>query len=273
MKQVQKIIKYLAIGFGIFLTVNIIGVIVFGVLSLMGINQIGNIIESDVETITYNEEYEDIENIKLDIKYAELTIKIGETLKIEADKVNEDWKINQDGKTLKISNVGKSWGIYNETPRLIIYLPETIKLEKTEINFGAGKADIEYLDSRILELDFGAGKVTMENIRADRTDIECGAGEVIISNADLNNIKIESGVGRLEYSGYMRGKSKMICGVGEIKLDLKGGMDNYTFSLEKGIGEMKLNGESIKKDTQIGNGENYIEVDGGVGAARIKTEE
>ena len=33
MKQAQKIIKYLAIGFGIFLTINIIGWIVFGVCS------------------------------------------------------------------------------------------------------------------------------------------------------------------------------------------------------------------------------------------------
>lgn len=273
MKQAQKIIKYLAIGFGIFLTINIIGWIVFGVFSLMGINQIGNMMGRNVDMITYNEEYQDIENIKLDIKYAELTIKEGETLRVEAEKVNEDWKIKQDGKTLKISNVGKSWGVYNDTPILIIYIPETIKLEKTEIDFGAGRADIQYLGSRILDLDFGAGKVTINNIIAERADIECGAGEVIIENADLNNLKLEAGVGKLEYFGDIRGKSKINCGVGEIELKLKGGIDNYTFSLERGIGEMNLNGESIKKDTNIGNGDNYIEIDGGVGAVRIKTEE
>lgn len=273
MKQAQKIIKYLAIGFGIFLTINIIGWIVFGVCSLMGINQIGNIMGRNVEMITYSEEYQDIENIKLDIKYAELTIKSGETLKVEAEKVNEDWKIKQDGKTLKISNVGKSWGLYNETPVLIIYVPETMKLEKTELDFGAGRADIQYLESRIVDLDFGAGKVTMSNIKAERADIECGAGEVIIENADLNNLKAEAGVGRLEYSGEIKGKSKIDCGVGEIELKLIGGADNYTFSLDRGIGEMSLNGESIKTDTNIGNGNSYIEIDGGVGAVRIKTNE
>ena len=36
---------------------------------------------------------------------------------------------------------------------------------------------------------------------------------------------------------------------------------------------MSLNGESIKTDTNIGNGNNYIEIDGGVGAVRIKTNE
>lgn len=273
MKQAQKIIKYLAIGFGIFLTVNIIGWIVFGIFSLLGINQIGNIIGGTVDMITYSEEYQDIENIKLDIKYAELTIKQGETLKVEADKVNEDWKIRQDGKTLRISNVGKSWGMYNEAPVLTIYIPETTKLDKTEIDFGAGRADIEYLESKTLELDFGAGKVTMDNILADRVDIECGAGEVIISNADLNNLKLKAGVGRLEYSGYIRGNSKIDCGVGEIELNLKDTTENYTFSLEKGIGEMSLNGQIVKKNTNIGNGENKIEINGGVGAVRIKTEE
>lgn len=42
MSQAQKIIKYLAIAFGLYLSINIIGWIIFGVFSIAGINQIVN---------------------------------------------------------------------------------------------------------------------------------------------------------------------------------------------------------------------------------------
>ena len=38
MKQAQKIIKYLAIAFGLYLAINIIGLIIFGFTMLLGID-------------------------------------------------------------------------------------------------------------------------------------------------------------------------------------------------------------------------------------------
>ena len=272
MSQIQKIIKYLAIGFGLFLAINIIGWIVFGVFSILGINEIVNFSGENVEMISYSEEYQNIENLKLDVKYAKLYIKTGETFKIEADQVNKDWKIKQDGSTLKISNVGKSWNIYNETPILTIYIPESIELSKTEIELGAGETEIEYLKSNSIELEFGAGKVTIDKIEAEKSEIKCGAGEVIITNANLKNLSLNTGVGRLEYSGYIRGNSNIECGVGEVDLDLKGGEDIYKISAEKGLGDIRCNGESVKKNATIGNGENKIDIEGGKDLIKIKTE-
>lgn len=223
--------------------------------------------------ITYSEEYQEVENLKLDIKQAKLYIKSGETFKIEADPVNEDWKIKQEGNTLKISNVGRSWNIYSDTPILTIYIPETMELNKTEIDFGAGETEIEYLTSKSIELDLGAGRVNINNIKAEKADIECGAGEVIISNADLNNLQLDAGVGRLEYSGYIRGRSNIECGIGEVELKLKGGESIYKISTERGLGDITLNGEHITNNTSIGDGENKIDVEGGIGAIKINIEE
>ncbi|MCI8700203.1 MAG: DUF4097 domain-containing protein [Clostridia bacterium] len=273
MSQAQKIIKYLAIGLGLFLAISIIGWIVSGLFFITGMNQVVNFGGGNVNMITYSQEYQEVENLKIDIKQAKLYIKKGETLKIEADQVNEDWKIKQDGNTLKISNVGKSWNMYSDTPVLTIYIPETINLNKTEIDFGAGETEIEYLVSNSIDLDFGAGKVDINNIEAEKTNIECGAGEVIISNADLNNLKLEAGIGRLEYSGYIRGKSDIECGVGEVDLNLKGGEAIYKIFVEKGLGDITLNGDSIKNKTDIGDGENKIDIEGGIGSIKIKIEE
>lgn len=270
MNQVQRIIKYLAIAFGLFLAINIIGWIVFGIFSILGINEIVNFGGQSANMITYSEEYEEVENLKLDIKQAKLYIKVGDTFKVEADPVNEDWRIKQDGNTLKISNVGKSWNVYNETPILTIYIPKDMELNKTEIDFGAGETRIEYLKSNSIELDFGAGSVKIDEIESEKSNIECGAGEVTISNANLKNLNLDAGVGRLEYSGYIRGKSSIECGVGEVELKLKGGEDSYSISVDKAIGEIKLNGDTIKKNTTIGNGENAIDIDGGVGSIKIE---
>lgn len=273
MSQIQKIIKYLAIGFGLFLAISIIGWIVSGLFFITGMNGIVNFGGGNVNMITYSQEYQEIENLKIDINQAKLYIKKGETFKIEADPINEDWKIKQDGNTLKISNVGKSWNMYGDTPVLTIYIPETINLNKTEIDFGAGETEIEYLVSNSIDLDLGAGKVDINNIKAEKTNIECGAGEVIISNADLNDLKLDAGIGRLEYSGYIKGKSDIECGVGEVDLNLKGGESIYKISAKKGLGDITVNGDSIKNNTNIGDGDNIIDIEGGIGSIKIKIEE
>lgn len=272
MNQAQKIIKYLAIAFGLYLAINIIGWVIFGIFSIAGISKIAEISQEDITTITYSQEFEDVENLDFEIKYAQIYVKAGETLKIEADKVNDDWKINKDGKTLKISNVGKSWNINNEIPILVIYLPEELQLNKVEIESGAGETNIEYLNSKSIELNLGAGKVSINNIASEKASIECGAGEVIIKNADLTNVRLEAGIGRLEYSGYIRGISNIECGIGELDLNLAGG-EIYSISAEKGIGEITINGESIKKDAVVGNGENKIDIEGGIGAIKVKIED
>ena len=61
----------------------------------------------------------------------------------------------------------------------------------------------------------------------------------------------------------------MNCGIGEVAIDLQGGSEIYTLDVEKGIGDISVNGESVSSKTVIGNGENKLSIEGGIGKISI----
>ena len=81
------------------------------------------------------------------------------------------------------------------------------------------------------------------------------------------------GVGKLTLKSRIEGKSDLDYGVGETNLTLLGSSEDYRIEIDKGIGEARLAGESIKDDSVYGWGENRIEIDGGIGAIRVEFSE
>ena len=47
--------------------------------------------------------------------------------------------------------------------------------------------------------------------------------------------------------------------------------NNINFEIEKGIGSITINNESISNDSYYGNGSNHIEIESGVGSINITT--
>lgn len=263
-----KVIKILVVIFLVFL----IGIVSIAILSAMGISSISRIVSRDINLINYSEEFENIDKINLEIKYAELNIKKGQTLKVEASNMNDDWKIKQDLSVLKISNVGKSWNINNEVPILTIYIPEELELNMAYIKFGAGEMKIDYLKTKNIDLNLGAGEAKISNVNSQKTNIKCGAGEIIISESNMNDLNLQSGIGKVTYSGTITGSSNIDCGIGEVDILLKGDENTYCVIAEKGIGAININDNNLKKDATIGNGENKLYIKGGVGTINVNFE-
>lgn len=270
MKQAQKIIKYVAIAFGLYLAVNIIGGVIFGFTLLLGIDLGADaIFNNNQELVKYGETFLDVEKLDIEINFADFDIKIGDTLSVEG-QIHDDFKIKVENKTLKIEDVNRKW-IFNSNSaaKLILYVPEDFKFDKAEIEIGAGTTNIEKLNAIDLDLNLGAGTAKIQNCSADKSDIECGAGKVAIENSSLKNLKLEAGVGELYYNGEILGNSTVECGIGKLTLDLQGGEELYSIEAEHGIGEIRLNGEKIEKNQTKGSGENRIKVEGGIGEIQI----
>lgn len=270
MKEFQKIIKYAAIAFGLYLSIMIIGMIVTGILAICtGIYGVQVITEqANVEKIDEREEFADILKIDIDVTNVNLTIKSeGEKFKVETFQIPVDTKIENNQGILKIKDTQKI--VYDSDSAIIIYIPENTELQECDIEIGAGKLNIEKLHSKKVDFNFGAGQVNINELITEKAEIECGAGQVTIENSDLTNSKIETGVGKLIYNGYIRGNSQLECGIGETELNLQGGKEIYKIKTEKGIGNIKINNETITSGTTTGNGENSITVEGGIGKINI----
>ncbi len=265
MSEVQRIIKYCATAFALFLAFSILSGIMYGIIMF------GTIFEEDNK---YSEELKDLEVrenasiLDIDIKGTNLVLKEGDTFKVETN--NKYVKTKQNKNKLHITEKSHNWFQSNKKNDLVVYIPKDLIFDGVSIDSGAGTVEIDALSTENLYLDLGAGKVNINHLTVLRsTDIEGGAGEIQINNGSLNNLDLDGGVGKLTLTAMISGKSEIDAGVGEVNLNLIGSLEEYRITLDKGIGSATLNQKKMYDEEVYGNGNNSIDIDGGVGSLKI----
>lgn len=268
MIKFQKIIKYFAIALAILLIANIINLTVFGITTISDIfnkNESNNTITDGFENIKIKNE---INVLDIETKGVNIVIKNGNKLKIETD--NKDIKTKESNNKLLIIEDNNNWFNKNKHTELIIYIPKKYQFDKVLIENGAGKIEIDTLNTKNIELDLGAGQVDIKNLNVSvQTNIDGGAGEINIQNSNLNNLDLDLGIGKTTINSRFNGKNEIDCGVGELIVDLIGTLDDYKIKVNKGIGTANIKDEKIDSDTYYGSGNNLIEINGGIGSINI----
>lgn len=271
MTAVQKIIKYFAIAFAIFLIVTIISAILSGgyvLLRTFGLIQTDkNIVTDNLQVIS--SEVKEISTLKINMLHTNLKVKEGDSFKVETN--NSKITFSNNNGSVIIKEEKYNWSINNNTAELIIYMPkDMIILDETKIETGAGSINIEKLSTQVLELELGAGNVNMENIIVTKfAKIDGGAGRTKLKLSEINNLKANLGIGEFIFSGKLIGKNEIDSGVGKINIDLLDNLENYTIDVDKGIGTVTLNEKKLEMDRVYGTGKNHLEIDGGIGEIKI----
>lgn len=266
----QKVIKYLAIAFAIALIVGIITTIVRVVSSIPLTLKIGknNSDSNNVIETSSDFESENIAFLDIDIAYSNLTIRKGEYLKVESSDKNIQCK--QDEQKIIIKERNSNWFNNTKKEELIVYVPENIQFDKVNINTGVGKVNIEILNTKVLKMDLGAGETSIQNINiTESAKIDTGAGKVNIKEAKINDLRCDLGIGATEISAKLLENTRIGTGVGSLKLDVLGKKEEYETKVNKGLGNVTIDEEKISDNEVVGNGENKIDIDGGVGEIKI----
>ena len=277
MNEFQKVIKYLAMGFAIFLTVTIIGGIATGIFALTGVF---NGVATRGDAVDINKSFDDITSISIDHGVGTLKVRTGDSDKVEviAKNVSEHYTIEKSlNGTLTLKNKSRywfwNWFDGNFKSDITVYLPEGFVAERFIIDAGAGDVNIEDLEANELEINGGAGNIRGNNIIAHTVDIDGGVGNINFKQVVLNDTTIDSGLGNVDIEGTLSGKTDIDCGVGNVDLDLKGTIDDYKIKVEKGLGNIKINGEKYSNiNWNSLNAKNFMDIDGGVGDININFE-
>lgn len=267
MTQFQKVIKYLAIGLAALLAVSIIG----GILGAVG--SLGGFVFEDATTEemkTYTVS-SDISRLRVKISAADITIKQGEAFAVESNLKN--LTVEDKNGELTVKEKEGRFGNYANAS-LVLTVPTGTVFEKAEIETGAGRLTADALSAEVLDCDFGAGEIQIDSLFAStKADIDGGAGRITVSDGNINNLDFDMGVGQLNFTAALTGVSDFDLGVGESNLTLIGSKDDYTLDVEKGLGEITVDGYSVSNSTDIDNGQNRVDISGGVGAVNIKFKE
>lgn len=267
MTTLQKVIRYLAIAFAIFLAVSIIGG-VLGAVGLFGGFFEDNAVLEDAKTYAVSD---DITQLDVEIAAADFSIKKADSFSVESNLKN--LKVEDKNGKLVIKETRKSFGTYTNAS-LILYVPADTNFTKVEIETGAGRFTVEELFAEELQLELGAGEVIISSITAsEKAEIDGGAGKITIESGTLHNLDLDMGVGKLNLTALVTGNSSFDLGIGETNISLLGSKDDYTIKAEKGIGNITIDGKSVSNFEGIGDGDNRINVSGGIGSINLEFKE
>ena len=263
MTALQKVIKYLAIAFAVFLVVSIVSGILSAVRLLGGFAP-GDAVADEVKTYSVTNQIHDL-NIR--INAADLCIKEGETFLVESNL--KHLKVQDKDGVLNVEETTKFSRTYNGAV-LTVYVPAETIFDRAVLVTGAGRLTVDRLSANVLELELGAGEVSVGYLSAQKyANIEGGAGRVTVSDGALRELDLEMGVGQLNLTAALTGECELDLGVGESNITLIGEQDDYRLDLEKGLGTITVDGKQVSDPGSSGNGPNSVEINGGVGAVRV----
>lgn len=275
MTTTQKIIKYLAIAFALFLVISIFSII-FG-LSREIISSINNDKKDSKlleEYTTISNNVNNIESFKIDISNDDIEIKEGEKFEVKTN--DPDVKFYHENSKVKIkTDKTFSWHLSNSSRgTIIIYLPNEFNISELDLNLGAGKIDIDKIFVETLLMDLGAGTMTAKEINVyEKATINGGAGNINIYSGTINNLNLKLGAGNASIQSDLTGSNTLTTGVGKLNLGLSRSKDNYKFDISKGLGNIILNDFDVSEDILIGDGETKIKISGAIGNIIINTAE
>lgn len=262
----QRIIKSLAVAFGLFLTFTIVFSIVEGLYAFTSMFSKDNVIEENT-SILWNQSTENIKYLDIDVNSSNLVIKSGNSFIIETNNKHIKYKV--DNNELKIKEDGYYFINSKLKSELIITIPDT-NLNEIDINTGAGTLNIDSINTEKLDIDLGAGTTLINNLYSERADIDTGAGTFTINNGSINDLDLDIGVGEVKITSSITGNSSISSGVGKLSLNLLNTFDNYRFEVNKGIGKVTINDIEVGDNSTLGNGTNTIKLDGGIGEIVVK---
>lgn len=282
MKTFKRVIRYLAIAFAFSL---ILGIAV-GIYELCGF--LINLASGNHEgfqfhvSLGFGEEIElyeehkelDVKNgvpshLNVELHGTSLTIKTGDAFTVTTNHPQID--VREEKGTLTLCESIGVAARYTGTPELILTIPNSHSFDTVEIESGAGRWKVENLQTSKLFLDLGAGEVIFEALYVtEYAEISGGAGHFSVKSGSITNLDLDIGVGETVLCAALLGDCEVNCGIGSTEIILCGDREQYTVTLDKGIGEVVVDGATVSDGASIGSGEHRLDIDGGIGKVSVR---
>ena len=77
------------------------------------------------------------------------------------------------------------------------------------------------------------------------------------------------GIGETVISAVFSGETDVDLGIGSAQLTVRGRAEEYSVTVEKGIGGAALDGERVADGKTYGDGAHSIRIDGGIGSIEL----
>ena len=209
---------------------------------------------------TWKYQKEEVQNIRLEIASANVTIHTSEDDWIYVT-ASDSSRINTELRNGTLI-IEKDAGVLgNDDGRVDIYLPLNWKFNRFELQAGAGSIEIDCpVQADIFKVEAGASAVSAYNtITAGEVDIDLGAGKASFEFVDAEIIQISNGAGQTE-------------------IGLAGQKENYHVTIDSAAGSVQYGAETFSGvantySDQPKDADRSIEIESALGEVIVRFKE
>ena len=200
---------------------------------------------SNQKSIEVYEEYDNIEQVELNLNRSELKIVSGDKFSLKGTNVNEsDYSCTVNDNILVV-NEKSATNIFGGNTSYILTVPSNTPLLKITVNSSSGT--VRFDDVSAYDVTFNVEKGSLEglNLIASKLDVDAGMGSVNLHNIVSQNIYISSGMGSVNMDCKLNGDNgdlRVDSPIGSVNLRLDNTPADFHFDLANRSSSVNIDG-------------------------------
>ena len=274
MTQTQRIIKYCALALAGLIIAAMIGGVIQLFARLASVDREKELLDAPTE-LAIEQDGSALTSLRIELFATKLTVCRGDALGIVTNDpsitaVLEEGELFLAEPERKTSFLAMQIGsTSSKVGELTLTLPE-ILFERLELSADVGEVHIDRIAAKQATLNFGVGDVVIDSLSITQSgEIDCGVGDLTVRSGALQNVLLDMGIGETVISAAFSGETDVDLGIGSAQLTVRGRAEEYSVTVEKGIGSAKLDGERVADGKTYGDGAHSIRIDGGIGSIEL----
>lgn len=179
---------------------------------------------------------------------------------LEAENAKKFQGYIENGTLFVRATVGSGTVAKGEECSVTLYVPDNWgekRLDKVDMELGAGVMELSRLDADKVLLEVGAGQIVLSEAVAETLDVTVGMGEIIVKDLTADKLLGKVGMGHLYLEGSIYDKADVECAMGSLEMVVKGSQDDFDYDIECGMGNIKIGDNSyggVAQEKNIDNG-------------------
>ena len=140
---------------------------------------------------------------------------------------------------------------------VVLKVPAGFNFEKLDMEIGAGVMELGELSAKKIDLEVGAGQIIADKAICEDLMVMVGMGEARMNDMQVAKFDAEVGMGNIYAKGNVSEKVIVECAMGNVELELAGKQEDYDYSIECGMGNVTVGGNTysgLAKEKDISNG-------------------
>jgi len=224
-----------------------------------GLDNVFNFITGDTDSslsrrnrVTYSENINKFNKIKIDTDAMNINIKEGDVFHLEYNCLeNREPQFEVSGNTLDIKQPSaRGWlrNHFNYKCDMTITIPSGTVMDSADITTDVGSLNINNTECKDFNAETDVGNIGIKSCTFEYSEINSDVGNIEISSSELGKTNIETDTGDIDITKCGFKDIDIYNDVGNVELyNNKINITNYTVDLSTDLGSIKVNGEKHKR--------------------------